>query len=57
MMNKVNFFSTKDNVAAALVIAAVFTAIATSVFNGATARADQPMEVVTLEPIVVTAQK
>lgn len=50
-------FANKDNVTTAIVIAAIFTAIISTVFNSATARADQPMEVIKLDPIVVTAQR
>jgi hypothetical protein len=50
-------FANKDNVTAAIVIVAIFVAIVSTVFNSATARADQAMEVIKLDPIVVTASR
>jgi hypothetical protein len=50
-------FANKDNAAAAIGIAAIFAAIVGTVFNGATARADQPMEEIKLDPIIVTASR
>jgi hypothetical protein len=50
-------FANKDNAAAAIVIAAILAAIVSIIFNSATARADQPMDVIKLDPIVVTAQR
>jgi hypothetical protein len=53
--NAVTF--TKDNVAAALVLATVAIAILASTFNGAAAVATEPTPVVKMETIVVTAKR
>lgn len=53
-----NTFNTaKDNVASALILGAVAVAIIASAFHGATAVATQPMPVVKLETIVITAKR
>jgi hypothetical protein len=48
---------TKDNVAAALVLAAIAVAIITAVFNFNRAPADAPMPLFKMETIVVAAQR
>jgi hypothetical protein len=53
-----NSFSTaKDNVAAALVLAAVAIAIIASAFHGTTAVATEPAPVVKMDTIVITAKR
>jgi hypothetical protein len=53
-----NTFNTaKDNVASALILAAVVVAIVTSALHGATAVATQPLPVVKMETIVITAKR
>jgi integral membrane sensor domain MASE1 len=47
----------KDNVAAALVLAAVAVAIISAAFNTKSAHADIQMPVIKMETIVVTAQR
>lgn len=49
--------NTKDNVATALVLAAVAIATVAAFFNAAPAQANAPIEIVKMEPIVVTAQR
>jgi hypothetical protein len=48
---------TKDNIAAALVLAAIAVAIITAVFNFNRAPADAPMPIIRMETIVVAAQR
>ncbi len=53
--NAVTF--TKDNVAAAIVLASVAVAIMASAFHGSTAVATEPTPVVKMDTIVVTAKR
>ncbi len=53
-----NTFNTaKDNVASALILGTVTVAIIASAFHGATAVATQPMPVVKMETMVITAKR
>jgi integral membrane sensor domain MASE1 len=56
-MKNVNFSNAKDNVAAALVLAAVAVAIISAAFNTKSAHAIEAMPVIKMDTIVVTAQR
>jgi integral membrane sensor domain MASE1 len=56
-MKNATFSNAKDNVAAALVLAAVAVAIISAAFNTQPAQAIEPMPVVKMDTIVVTAQR
>jgi integral membrane sensor domain MASE1 len=56
-MKNANFSNAKDNVAAALVLAAVAVAIISAAFNTKPAQATEPMPVIKMDTIVVTAQR
>lgn len=58
-MKNVNAYinNSKDNVATALVLAAVAIATVAAFFNAAPAQANAPVEIVKLDTIVVTAQR
>jgi integral membrane sensor domain MASE1 len=56
-MKNATFSNAKDNVAAALVLAAVAVAIVSAAFNTKPAHADEAMPVIKMETIVVTAQR
>jgi integral membrane sensor domain MASE1 len=56
-MKNATFSNAKDNVAAALVLAAVAVAIVSAALNTKPAHADEAMPVIKMETIVVTAQR
>jgi integral membrane sensor domain MASE1 len=56
-MKNATFSNAKDNVAAALVLAAVAVAIVSAAFNTKPAHADEAMPVIKMETIVVTASR